>query len=69
MNNENNHHNSYGVFCMSDRLLAFDICDIDNELDERWEKAVREYEKFLGSKFNVYTKSELDCIDEYLNNQ
>jgi hypothetical protein len=64
-----NHEESYGVFCMSDRLLAFDICDIDNGLDERWEKAIREYEKFLGSKFNVDTKSELDCIDEYLNNQ
>lgn len=70
MNNENNNHqNSYGVFCMSDRLLAFDICDIDNLLDERWEKAIREYEKFLGSKFNVDTKSELDCIDDYLNSK
>jgi hypothetical protein len=54
---------------MSDRLLAFDISDIDNALDERWSKAIREYEKFLGSEFNVDTKSELDCIDEYLNNQ
>jgi hypothetical protein len=61
--------NSYGVFCMSDRLLAFDICDIDNDLDARWSKAIREYEEFLGSKFNVDTKSELDCIDEYLNNK
>lgn len=64
------HQDSYGVFCMSDRLLAFDICDIDdNDLDARWSKAIREYEKFLGSEFNVDTKSELDCIDEYLNNQ
>ena len=61
--------NSYGVFCMSDRLLAFDICDIDNDLDARWSKAIREYEKFLGSEFNVDTKSILDCIDEYLNNK
>ena len=61
--------NSYGVFCMSDRLLAFDICDIDNDLDARWSKAIREYEKVLGSEFNVDTKSELDCIDEYLNNK
>lgn len=71
--------NSYGVFCMSDRLLAFDkrlllgqwrqLCDIDNDLDARWSKAIREYEKFLGSEFNVDTKSELDCIDEYLNNK
>ena len=70
MNKTNNHQDSYGVFCMSDRLLAFDICDIDdNDLDARWSKAIREYEKFLGSEFNVDTKSELDCIDEYLNNQ
>jgi hypothetical protein len=54
---------------MSDRLLAFDLSDIDNGLDERWEKAISEYAKFLDSEFNVDTKSELDCIDEYLNNQ
>lgn len=63
-----NHFDSYGVFCMSDRLLAFDICDIDYGLDERWEKAITEYNKFLNSKYNVDSKSELDCIDEYISN-
>jgi len=53
---------------MSDRLLAFDICDIDYGLDERWEKAITEYNKFLNSKYNVDSKSELDCIDEYISN-
>jgi hypothetical protein len=65
---ETNHMNSYGVFCMSDRLLAFDICDIDHGLDERWEKAINEYNKFLKSKYNVDSKGELDCIDEYITN-
>lgn len=53
---------------MSDRLLAFDICDIDHGLDERWGKAINEYNKFLKSKYNVDSKSELDCIDEYITN-
>ena len=65
---ETNHFNSYGVFCMSDRLLAFDIHDIDKGLDERWDEAIAEYNKFLNSEYNVNTKSELDCIDEYITN-
>jgi hypothetical protein len=53
---------------MSDRLLAYDIHDIDTGLDERWEESITEYNKFLKSEYNVDTKSELDCIDEYITN-
>ena len=63
-----NNFNSYGVFCMSDRLLAYDIHDIDTGLDVRWEESITEYNKFLNSEYNVDTKSELDCIDEYITN-
>lgn len=62
-----NHQNSYGVFCMTDRMLARGY-KIDC-LDEFWGDAQTEYEKFLNSKFNMDSKSELDCIDEYFNNQ
>lgn len=60
------YQNSYGVFCMTDRMLAngYEI----NALDEFWAEAITEYEKFLNSKFNVDSKSELDCIDDYFNN-
>ena len=64
---ETNHMNSYGVFCMSDRLLAFDILDID-ELDARWEVSIVEYNKFLNSKYNVEGKNLINCIDEYITN-
>jgi hypothetical protein len=53
---------------MSDRLLAYDIHDIDTGLDVRWEESITEYNKFLNSEYNVDTKSELDCIDEYITN-
>jgi hypothetical protein len=38
-------------------------------LDIFWSDAIIEYAKFLDSKFNVDTKSELECIDEYFNNK
>ena len=62
-----NHQDSYGVFCMTDRMLARGY-KIDC-LDIFWGEAISEYEKFLNSEFNVDSKSELDCIDEYFNNQ
>ena len=52
---------------MTDRMLARGY-KIDC-LDEFWGDAQTEYEKFLNSKFNMDSKSELDCIDEYFNNQ
>ncbi len=60
--------NSYGVFCMADRLIDLGLSNLDDGLDIVWEEAIGEYNKFLKSKYNVDTKSELDCIDEYLNN-
>ena len=65
---ETNHMNSYGVFCMADRLVYQGISNLDDGLDVVWEEAVGVYNKFLKSEYNVDTKSELDCIDEYLNN-
>jgi hypothetical protein len=65
---ETNHFDSYGVFCMADRLINLGLSDLNDGLDIVWEEAVGEYNKFLNSKYNVDTKSELDCIDEYLNN-
>lgn len=61
------HQNSYGVFCMTDRMLAngYKIY----ALDDFWADAITEYNKFLNSEFNVDSKSELDCIDDYFSNQ
>jgi hypothetical protein len=56
----------YGVFCMTDRMLANGY-KID-ALDDFWADAITEYNKFLNSEFNVDSKSELDCIDDYFNN-
>jgi hypothetical protein len=72
-NNQNNntmkhdHHDSYGVFCIADRML--ERGREADPLDRFWEDAIAEYTEFLDSEFNVDTESELDCIDEYFNNK
>jgi len=63
-----NHMDSYGVFCMCDRLLTFGVLDID-ELDARWEVSIVEYNKFLESEYNVEGNSLINCIDEYITNK
>ena len=52
---------------MTDRMLAngYKIY----ALDDFWSDAITEYDKFLNSEFNVDSKSELDCIDDYFSNQ
>ena len=52
---------------MTDRMLALGYKVY--ALDEFWADAITEYNKFLNSEFNVDSKSELDCIDDYLTNQ
>jgi uncharacterized protein YrzB (UPF0473 family) len=34
--------------------------------DTKWDIASEVYQKFLDSKHNVETKSEYDCIEEFL---
>jgi len=57
----------YGVFCVADRMQAngYKI----ETLDEFFFDAKNEYTAFLLSEFNVDTKSELDCIDDYFFNK
>ena len=38
-------------------------------LDMRWDTALEAYQKFLGSEYNVGTKSEYDCIEDFLTNE
>lgn len=57
------HQNSYGVFIIADRLQYFKS---DYGLDELWDEAVELYLEFLDGEFNVDTKSEMDCITDFL---
>jgi hypothetical protein len=63
-----NHKESYGVFCMADRLTDLGLSNLNDGLDVVWEESIAEYNKFLKSRYNVDSKSELDCIDEYFEN-
>lgn len=54
---------SYGVFMIADRLQYFDF---GYDLDELWARAANLYVEFLDSEFNVSTKSEMDCVTDFL---
>lgn len=54
---------AYGVFMIADRLQYFDF---GYDLDELWARASVLYFEFLDSEFNVDSKSEMDCIGDFL---
>lgn len=54
---------AYGVFMIADRLQYFDF---GYDLDELWARASNLYVEFLDSEFNVSTKSEMDCVTDFL---
>jgi len=57
-----NYRDAYGCYVMASMLPNADKM----ELDLNWERALRLYDKFIGSEFNDENKSEMDCIREFL---
>jgi hypothetical protein len=57
---------NYNIYLFSCLLKLFDKEFEQLEYDIQYEKAVKEYMKFSSSKFNDVTKSEYDCIVNYL---
>ena len=53
---------------MADRLTDLGLSNLNDGLDVVWEESIAEYNKFLKSRYNVDSKSELDCIYEYFEN-
>ena len=47
----------------SSESFSQEACDI------KWDTASEVYEKFLDSKYNVETKNEYDCIEEFISNE
>ena len=60
----------YYVYCLID--MAKDILGDDGydwySYDLAWDKGIELYETFLKSEYNSSDKSELDCINDFLNN-
>lgn len=54
---------SYSIFCIASQLLN----GREDELDLVWEEAIELYCEFIDSVFNAQNKSELDCINDFLN--
>lgn len=59
---ENKLSDYYGVFC-----IAIQLEQNHRELDVLWDKALKLYDEFRNSGFNNSEKSELECINEFLN--
>lgn len=58
--------NPYSIFCIAATLLSNDP-SLNLELDRCWEEATELYKRFLDSEFNDLNRSELDCINEFMN--
>jgi hypothetical protein len=68
MQQEHNHFQSYGVFIVATMLQ--NILGEDNAFEDGtdvlWESSICLYEEFIKSEYNVDTKSEMDCIEDFL---
>ena len=66
----NNYNYYYYVYCLID--MAKDIFGDDEydwySYDIAWDKGIELYETFQISKYNTSDKSELECINDFLNN-
>ena len=67
----NNYNYYYYVYCLID--MAKDILGDDEydwySYDLAWDKGIELYETFLKSEYNSFNKAELECINDFLNNQ
>ena len=61
----NNYNYYYYVYCLID--MAKEIIDESKGYDFAWDKGIELYEAFQISKYNSSDKSELDCINDFLN--
>ena len=55
-------NNGYGVFCIALQL------EDNRDNDVRWSKALELYDEFIFSDFNDSEESELECINNFMNN-
>ena len=58
----------YSVFCVSVWMLTNKICPSE-DLDICWYNAVKFYKEFVESPYNSDSKSELDCINDFMVNK
>ena len=65
-----NYNYYYYVYCLID--MAKDILGDDEydwySYDISWDKGIELYEAFQISEYNLSDKSELECINDFLNN-
>lgn len=63
------YHESYPVFIIYNELASRNMLPNTDALDIIWEHCIAEYELFTQSQYNEYTRSEFDCIVDYIKSQ
>ena len=58
--------NPYSIFLMVELARCYNIIPKDLEYDTTWEIAQGLYSDFQTSKFDIDTKGEYECIEDYL---
>lgn len=58
--------NPYYIYVTLHLLECRDDSLVDQALDTKWGLASEIYKEFLESKYNVETKSEYECIEEFI---
>ena len=59
--------NPYSIFLMAQLAVGHGEIDKDLEYDLMWAEAQILLDRFESSKYNTESKSEIDCITDYLN--
>jgi hypothetical protein len=57
---------SYSIFLISQLAVAFDVIDKHEDYDVMWAEAQTLLTSFEASKFNTDSKSEIDCMNDFL---
>ena len=61
--------NPYYIYVTLHLLECLDETLAYEALDTKWDIASEVYQNFLDSKYNDETKSEYDCIEEFLTHE
>jgi hypothetical protein len=64
---KNKYGDGYCIFVMIQLAIAHKVISSELEYDLMWAEGLRLYEEFFQSVYNDENKSEIDCINEYLN--
>ena len=64
---ENKYGDGYCIFVMIQLAIAHKVISSELEYDLMWAEGIKLYESFFQSIYNDENKSEIDCMNDFLN--